>query len=147
MNSCMKLFELKSTRDWKWESMGANQVIASFATEPHQDQSPIEYFVEFTKHNLAKLLRRDPQTLQKMEDLGISSTWEVVFYHRGDLGYRETSISQTGGKMQTFATVIEIINSFLQNVDPQSFAFSGDASEKSRIKLYSRSAKIFERQG
>ena len=148
----MKLFELKSTREWKWETTTPDKVVASFTTEPkpsEQDPNPkpIKYYVEFVKETVTKAFRYDQATLEKLQSSGLTTSWEIMFFFRGELGYREIQVSRTRGEMQVFASVLEIINAFITMVEPKSFHFSGDEAEPSRLRLYTNMLGRFRRQG
>lgn len=127
--------------------MSSNKVVASFMSQP-QSGEPIKYFVEFDKvEHFLRVVRRDKQAMEQLEDAGITTAWDILFFFRGETDYREISISQTGGEMQVFATVLEIVKTFVQMVKPQAFYFSADEAEPSRVKLYFRIMRTFEKQG
>ena len=63
-------------------------------------------------------------------------SWSISFtaYGKDDSQDGKTGITGTGNEFTVFATIIEIIEKFINHYNPREFWFS--AKEKSRIKLY-----------
>jgi hypothetical protein len=66
---------------------------------------------------------------------GGSKFWEVFFYRNGD-----SSKTNTGNEFQVFATVKEIVDSFITKFKPMQIKFMAENHEPSRVKLYQRIA-------
>lgn len=148
----MKLFELKSSVQWGWEKMSPHQVVAKFTVQPNAKQGeeqpePIDYKVDFTKLSIQKLLRFQEDFQEQLISKGITHSWDVEFFFEGEYGGREIALSGTGGEMQVFATVLQILDEFLNMINPNSINFSADVAEPSRVKLYNRLLGRFQKQG
>lgn len=70
--------------------------------------------------------------------------WEIVFTYNTSDGKQHEGIVGTGDAIKVFATIIDIIRSFIQKEHPKGFVFAG--KEKSRHKLYDRLAKMLARE-
>lgn len=75
-------------------------------------------------------------------ELRINNSWDIDFgYISPTHEYSQDIIGTEGSEIAIFATIIDIVHTFIKDRNPTSFTFT--AEEPSRQKLYRRIAKRF----
>ena len=71
--------------------------------------------------------------------------WDIQFgsSERGGQAAPKNNITGTGQSMAVFATVVDIVKNFIDEVDPDEMSFTAKKSEPSRVALYNRMLKMF----
>ena len=122
----MKLFELRTTLDWEWETVDDDTLMAHFFVNDKHYAVGFELF-DFPG---AKV---------------VGNRWDVSFALIPPGGEPTQEITGTGDAPTVFAAVMAIVQEFLEKHKPDLLAFS--ANEPERFRLYSRLLRILERQG
>lgn len=115
----MRLYELKSSIDWKWDSKTQFKAEASFNVDDKQVRVTLDYLIGTTNPG-----------------------WLINFHVDGHVG-----ITGRGDAFLIIATVIEIIKDFINTMNPTRIAWASNENEPSRIKLYTRLGKLFQQRG
>lgn len=80
------------------------------------------------------------------ENIYTRSGWDFTFSRRDkerDSTYSNMSITGSGQAFTVFATIVDILKAFLDEVEPEHVYFGGH--EESRVKLYARLARMVPR--
>lgn len=67
--------------------------------------------------------------------------WEFTFVRNGEL-----ELSGTGSAQKVFATVIDIVRSFINDIGPRMITFAAKNDEPSRLKLYPKLLALLQRE-
>lgn len=117
----MKLNEVfDKVLPWEWEKDDENTAVFTV--------DDAEYNVEFGKD---------------MVDSWVISFGRTELGSRRSISSAKTNITGTGNQHAIFATVIDIIKNFIDEVNPDEMSFTAKKSEPSRIALYNRMMKMF----
>ena len=124
------------TKSLKWEytQNWREDVTAKF------DVGEFEYSVKMLGNGSGDFMLSDPE-----EHFG--NTWEVDFKQHSDSEGTKSTITGSGNALVVLTTVMEIISQIIKEKNIITLIFQADNAEPSRLKLYHRLAKQFEKKG
>lgn len=130
----MKLFELKSTIDWKWEN--------------HKDFDSAIFFTPKGKKYIVQFWYARPvdALMTILQNYNPEDVVEIEFMLE-EHGREKVQLTGTGESAIVFATIIQIINEFIKVEQPSVVYYSASVSEHSRVKLYNFLTKRIFKSG
>jgi hypothetical protein len=125
------------TKSIPWEYTGRpthNDVRAKF------DIDEFTYIIDISSNEVGDFELGGP-------DEHFTNVWQAHFMQYSESGGSVDRITGTGNAFTVFTTIIEIIEQTVKLFNIQTLEFQADNTEPSRVKLYDRLAKHFEKKG
>ena len=97
--------------------------------------SGTQYFVQF-----GRIYEYNPKEWYAKYENIVEDSVEINFAKIDSNGKIVHTLTNTGDAFEVMATVLKIIEDYLQNHEPPSIYFTGDRSDGGRTKLYDRLA-------